>query len=167
MASRYINIRDTWDGACVTMLVGAVYNALVGVLLLALLWKGSSGSSASLSTLIPVFGISMVLSVPFLLVGSATVMWWMAQYIGNRVEKNRLLVFAMAGLLLGVLGDVVVIAWILAAQMDTPTHLPTTPREWMAVALMATVLPFYTLVAGIVAGVRWAQLEAKQQQVGI
>ncbi|WAC18913.1 hypothetical protein OVA24_16905 [Luteolibacter sp. SL250] len=152
LRGKYLNIRDTWDIACVAAILGSLYGGLSVIVF--------SGGHGSLGITVVSGGLTVV-SLPVMLVFCATAGWWMMRFIGSRVRVNRLLVFAMAGMAAGFLVDAVGVGiFILNHGVAWLLH-PRRP-EILGIAWLLSLAPCYLMLAAVLGGMRWKQLEDRE-----
>lgn len=150
---RYLNFKSTWQDACAASVYGSIY--------LALLCAQSAGMADAAEVFLALLAVGIIISLPCGLLGFATVGWWITQYVGRRVKTNRVPVFAMAGMLLGLVVDVLLLACSVAFS-PTARKLPGSAEAWMTLAMWLSVPVFYMMVAGITSALRWTRLERRR-----
>ena len=96
--------------------------------------------------------ISIVVSLPVLVAGSATIGWWVSKYLVRRVRTNRLLVFAMAGMLMGLVADLILLLFGFQFLGFSMRDIPRSMDEVLNVTLAASIPVFCLTLAGLVAG---------------
>lgn len=129
---------STWAASCVASTGGAIYAAVVA----AIIYPGQIGMVEGILVVV----ISIVASLPVLVAGSATIGWWVTKLLARRVRKNRLLVFAMAGMLMGLIADLILL--VFGVQF-----LRLSTRSMDGGAVLAASIPVFCLtLAGLVAG---------------
>ena len=104
--------------------------------------------------------ISLLLSFPVLVVGSATIGWWVTKSLAGSVRTNRLLVFAMAGMSMGLIADLVLFVlgvWIFRVSLR---DIPRGMDGWIHGTLAASIPVFCLTLAGLVAGAHITHSEA-------
>ncbi len=134
---------STWAASCVASTGGAIYAAFVA----ALISRGRIG----FMEIVWVILISVVVSLPLLIAGSATIGWWVTRTLARRVRTNRIMLFSMVGMTMGMIAD---LALFLGAYVFLPHSLdmPRGMNEWINSALVASIPLFFLTLAGFVAG---------------
>lgn len=135
--------QSTWAASCVASSGGALYVAVVGAL--------TSRGRISVAEIAWCVIISIVLSLPVLVAGSAAIGWWVTKILARRVRTNRLLVFAMAGMLMGMIADLILFV-LGSVFFRLSLEMPRGMDEWMNAILVASIPWFYLTLAGLVAG---------------
>jgi hypothetical protein len=136
--------------ACVAAILGSIYGALATI---AFMWGSYSMDLAPVA-----FGGLTVVSLPVMLVFCATGGWWLMHFIGSRVRVNRLLVFAMAGMVGGLLLDAAGVAIFTMSYGVGWLRYLRGPYILMF-AWGMSLAPCYLMLAVILGGMRWKQLE--------
>lgn len=134
----------TFSASCIAATLGAGYTTVVANLLM----PGRLGLAENLAVLI----ITLLLSLPFLLAGSAILGWVVTKFLYERFPMNRLLIFSMTGMLMGLLGAAGI---ALLGTIGFPVAWFARPRglgEWLDAALIGSIPVFFMTVAGHVAG---------------
>ena len=96
--------------------------------------------------------ISIVVSLPVLIAGSATIGWWVSRFLAQRVRTNRLLVFAMAGMFMGLVADLIFLLFGFQFLGFSMRDIPRSMDEVINAALAASIPVFCLTLAGLVAG---------------
>lgn len=132
---------STWVASCVTSVGGALYAAMVAAVI---------DREIDLMMITGILIGSILLSLPVLILGSATIGWWVTRMLIRRVVTKRLWVFAMTGMAMGIFADLVLLVlWgVFVRFMDMPRNL----EEWGNAILAASIPVFYLTLAGWVAG---------------
>ena len=96
--------------------------------------------------------ISIVVSLPVLIAGSTTIGWWVSRFLARRVRTNRLLVFAMAGMLMGLAADLIFLLFGFQFLGFSMRDIPRSMDEVINAALAASIPVFCLTLAGLVTG---------------
>lgn len=110
--------------------------------------------------------ISIVVSLPVLVAGSATIGWWVSRHLARRVRTNRLLVFAMAGMLMGLAADLILLLLGFQFLGFSMRDLPGSMDEVIHAGLVASIPVFYLTLAGWVAGAHITHSEQAAPSTG-
>ena len=135
---------STWAASCVASSGGAIYAAVAA----AIISRGLIG----MMEVVWVVLISIVISLPVLVVGSATIGWWVSKFLARRVRTNRLLVFAMAGMSMGLVADAILLTFGVLFLGFSLRDVPRTMDEAINATLAASIPVFCLTLAGLVAG---------------
>jgi len=136
--------RSTWAASCVASTAGAFYAAVMALLI-------TRGRIEMMEILLVVL-ISIVVSLPVLIVGSAMIGWWTTKFLSQHVRTNRLFVFALAGMCMGLIADAILLALGFLFFEFSLRGVPRTMDELIDVALAASIPVFCLTLAGLVAG---------------
>jgi hypothetical protein len=96
--------------------------------------------------------ISIVVSLPVLVAGSAAIGWWVSKYIARHVRTNRLWIFVMAGMSMGLVADAILLTFGVLFLGYSLRDVPRTIDEAINTTLAASVPVFCLMLAGLVAG---------------
>jgi hypothetical protein len=96
--------------------------------------------------------ISIVVSLPVLVAGSAAIGWWASKFLARRVRTNRLLVFSMVGMLMGFMADTIILVFSVRFLGLSIRDIPRSMDEVINAALAASIPLFCLTMAGLVAG---------------
>ena len=135
---------STWAASCVASAGGAIYAAVAASIV--------SRGRISMMEIVCVVLVSIVGSLPVLVAGSAAIGWWVSKFLARRVRTNRLVVFAMTGLSMGLVADAFLLAfgvWFLGVSLR---DFPRTMDEAIDATLVASIPVFCLTLAGLVAG---------------
>lgn len=136
--------RSTWAASCIAATGGAIYAAVVAGMV--------SRGKIDITEIGLVLVVAVLVALPVLVAGSAVVGWWISKLLARRVRTNRLMVFTLAGMLMGLLADAILLA--MADRFLGPSwrDVPHTLDSAIDVTLLASIPPFYLALAGLVAG---------------
>lgn len=123
---------------------GAIYAAIVA----AIISRGQIG----MMEIVWVVLISIIVSLPVLVAGSAAIGWWVSKFLARRVRTNRLLVFAMAGMLMGLIVDMILLVFSIRFLGLSMRDIPRSVDEVINAALVASIPLFCLTMAGLIAG---------------
>lgn len=102
--------------------------------------------------------VSIGLSLPVLIAGSAIIGWWVTKMLAHRIRTGRILVFTMAGMLMGMIVDLIL--FLLALVFSSGLlEMPRGMGGWMNAVLAASIPWFYLTLAGLVAGMHVTRSE--------
>jgi hypothetical protein len=135
---------STWAASCVASSGGAIYAALAATII--------SRGRIDMMDIAWVVVISIVVSLPVLVAGSATIGWWVTKFLARRVRTNRLVAFAMAGMSMGLVADAILVAFGVLFLGFTFRDIPRTMNEVINATLAASIPVFCLTLAGLVAG---------------
>ena len=135
---------STWAASCVASTGGAIYAAVAATII--------SRGRIGMMEVVWVVLISIVVSLPVLVAGSATIGWWVSKYIARRVRTNRLLVFAMAGMLMGLVADLILLLFGFQFLGFSMRDIPRSMDEVINATMAASIPVFCLTLAGLVAG---------------
>ena len=135
---------STWAASCVASTGGAIY----AVVAAAIISRGRIG----MMEIAWVVLISIVVSLPVLVAGSAAIGWWVSKYLARRVGTNRLFVFAMAGMQMGLIADLIFLLFGFQFLGSSMRDIPRSMGQVINAALVASIPVFCLTLAGLVAG---------------
>ena len=135
---------STWAASCVASTGGAIYAAVAA----AIISRGRIG----MMEIVWVVLISIVVSLPVLVAGSATIGWWVSKFLALSVRTNRLVVFAMVGMSMGLVADAVLLTFGVLFLGFSLRDVPRTMDCAINATLAASIPVFCLTVAGLVAG---------------
>ena len=107
--------------------------------------------------IVTVILISIVLALPALVAGSAVIGWWVTKFLSRRKRANRILVFSMAGMHMGLIADLVLMAFGVIFLGFSLRDIPRDMDGLINAALAASIPVFCLTLAGFVAGARITQ----------
>jgi hypothetical protein len=143
---------STWAASCVASTGGGLYAALVAVLI--------SRGRIGLMEIVTVVLVSIILSLPVLIAGSAVIGWWLTKFLSRRVRTNRILVFSMAGMSMGLIADLVLLVLGFIFLGFSLHDVPLDMDGLINAALAASIPIFCLTLAGLVAGAHVTQSES-------
>ncbi|RYZ64299.1 MAG: hypothetical protein EOP09_16170 [Proteobacteria bacterium] len=135
---------STWAASCVASTGGAIYAAVVAAVI--------SRGQISMMQIAIVTLVSIVISLPVLLAGSATIGWWTTKILAQRVITNRLLVFAITGMLMGLIAVALMLVFGVLFLGFSLREVPRTMNEIIHGGLVASIPIFCLTLAGVVTG---------------
>lgn len=152
MRNKFINFRDTWDLTCAVTLVISVF---FGLMVAVFSPMGQRGSSFVVTTC-----VMMLNSFGFLLIYHATIGWWVMRLIGYRVRINYLLSSWMAGMLIGLAMDVLLLLAAIVILWPT-SFVPDSVKGWAMMGLLALIPMIFLSFSSVMGALRWRHLETK------
>ena len=156
MAVQHRYTEYTWTATCIASTLGAGYAVMVATFV--------SPRPVSPGEMMVVFMTSLFVALPTLFVGSALIGWWIAKWLVERVRTNRLLIFAMAGALMGIVADVVIVILAHLVLELSWSSLPRGATEWLQVVMIGTVPIFCLTVAGLISGLQATMSEKEKEE---
>lgn len=96
--------------------------------------------------------ISIVVALPVLVAGSATIGWWVSKFLARRVRTNRLVVFAMAGMSMGLVADAILLTFGILFLGFSFRDVPRSMDGAINAFLAASIPVFCLTLAGLITG---------------
>lgn len=144
--------KSTWAATCVASTGGSIYAALAA----AIITRGRIG----MMEICWIVLISLAVSFPLLAAGSAMIGWWVSKFLAQRVRTNRLWVFAMAGMSMGLIADLVFLVFGVRFVGLSIREVPLSMDEMINAVLAASVPVFCLTLAGLMTGAHITHSEA-------
>lgn len=135
---------STWAASCVASSGGAIYAAVAA----AIISRGRIG----MMEIVWVVLISIVVALPVLVAGSATIGWWVSKFLARRVRTNRLVVFAMAGMSMGLVADAILLTFGILFLGFSFRDVPRSMDGAINAFLAASIPVFCLTLAGLITG---------------